>query len=400
MDKIEYFRNKKKIFESINLFFVLLITFLLPFHKNIPEITIFCFFIWILGCSWENRLEENRRHKTIFWLCIVYFSYSLLSLLFFDFFIELKQIEKRAGFLIFPIIFFLGKEFFGNEVLYIIYSYVLGCFLKCVFSIFNAFDTNSFFYIRFAGENPTWFSMYMSLALALTIYLLLRKNRREITCILMLFLMTFLVSNYLASSRTGFISTIAILFFYSIFVSFKYTQRIIKFAIFSSLLITMFFFYNNPRTERLKSNYDKSARIFLWHAGFNVIKEMPKNPRALFLGYGTKEGTKKFKEKLQNETGLSNHFKNFLSAPHNEFINIFIKKGLLGFILILSTFVLSTLKAIRDKNFIFLNFILIAFIHFTFDTILESRMGSYFFPFFYSFLFFSFNAKKINKNLI
>ena len=98
---------------------LLLVSFLLPMHIWIPELSLFCFLFWLLQGSWKSRLlscsfKENRTLLFFLW---GYFFYIAMSVLFFEpLNLQFSELERRWSMLIYPLIF-LGTPQLMNNIL-------------------------------------------------------------------------------------------------------------------------------------------------------------------------------------------------------------------------------------------------------------------------------------------
>jgi O-antigen ligase len=78
--------------------------------------------------------------------------------------------------------------------------------------------------------------------------------------------------------------------------------------------------------------------------------------------------------------------------PHNEFVQIAVALGLVGFSLFVAMFVLGIQSAVRYKNYLYLSFHLLFMLSCQTESMLSRQKGVVFFAFFSGMLCFSYQA--------
>lgn len=381
------------ILENINYFFAILISFLIPFHKNIPELTVLWlpFLICEIIIAKTPLIEKKYRYPLYF--MIAYFLYISLELPLFGFDeIEIRQIEIKTGFLVFPIICLFAGTKIKSNINKIFFSYFFGFFIVSSYKLITKGFIQKTTYSTFVGGNPTWFSLYALLAISVSFYLYFKY--KKLLLLLILADIVFIVSIFYAASRAGLI-TLIIIFSFEYYVLIK-KNRNIAFRILSIiilLLIITFSLTNN----RLKNTSLKSARIYLNLNGLKVLKENINKPKLFLFGLGAKETTNQFRKELLNETRLPKLYRETLDTSHNDFLTIFIKRGLIGFLLFVTIVFLPLIHSIKKKDILMFSFIVIMTTNFLLNDIFVIRIGTYFFAFFYSLL--SLNLLNSHQNL-
>jgi O-antigen ligase len=93
-------------------------------------------------------------------------------------------------------------------------------------------------------------------------------------------------------------------------------------------------------------------------------------------------------------TGIFNEQLN----SHNQFLQTFLALGLPGILLLLSLFVFPIINSLKTKNYILFCFLVIVFLNFLTESMLETISGVVFFAFFYSLLIANSTRKEFSRN--
>jgi O-antigen ligase len=102
---------------------------------------------------------------------------------------------------------------------------------------------------------------------------------------------------------------------------------------------------------------------------------------------------------LYKERGMKGAFEHQLNA-HNEYYQVFISLGIIGFILLLVTLYFPFIFAFRTGNTIYLLFLLIVVLNFLTESMFETQAGVMFYAFFNSLLCFSKNNKPLEADYL
>lgn len=129
---------------------------------------------------------------------------------------------------------------------------------------------------------------------------------------------------------------------------------------------------DNTTTESSK------VRLLIWQTSAEIIKDN------FLFGVGTGDVKDVLMSKYK-EKGLTGAYKENLNA-HNQFLQTFIALGLPGILLLLASFVFPFILAIKTRNYIYLAFLIIVFINFLTESMLETIAGVMFYAFFNSLL--------------
>jgi O-antigen ligase len=119
-----------------------------------------------------------------------------------------------------------------------------------------------------------------------------------------------------------------------------------------------------------------SARLHIWRYAAEAIQDNP------VIGAGTGDVRDEL-ESVFNKYNYSFGLKHHLNA-HNQFLHTGIALGLVGMLLLLSLFIAGFIGAFRERNFVYLLFLLIIFLNCLTESLLERQVGILCFCFFNS----------------
>ncbi len=117
---------------------------------------------------------------------------------------------------------------------------------------------------------------------------------------------------------------------------------------------------------------------------------------SFLLGYGTGDG-KDVLNKALEEKEITNAFKNKLNA-HNAFYEIFLKLGVVGFVVLLLNIIFPSFIAFKQNNVLYLFLVIILVFNFSFESMLETKAGVIFYAFFNSLIFFKVTVNENNNH--
>ncbi|MCD4834392.1 MAG: O-antigen ligase family protein, partial [Bacteroidales bacterium] len=114
------------------------------------------------------------------------------------------------------------------------------------------------------------------------------------------------------------------------------------------------------------------------------------------FGVGTGDIDEVMKKKYQDYDLTEAQEHNF--NAHNQYLDVAVKLGLVGLVLIFGWIITILVIAIRRKQFLFFYFGLILFINFFFEAMLNTIAGVSFVVFFYSLLYSMYNSVEHSNN--
>ena len=328
MFKLFYKIQAEKIFFSM-----LILSTLLPTFGAIDNNSIRWLFISLVSSSYILRLLLNKEKvhynsiiNTILFIVILYIGFSILNADNIN-----EGIISAYKILITISVFFLSIIAFKkieNPVLFLAQLLSFFLLLESLYLIIDYNISRSF--IKGIAQNPNISSSSILFKLIFFLYLKNNYNYSKFKFLIWIIEIIAIISIIILQSRLGLLSIIFI--YFSIFM----TQRLIrKKTIFSFLIIlTSFIYFSNTTNSNILSynfSEDESSiqRIEFYNTAIDLIKQKP------LFGFGL--GSWKYESlsysSLKNERILVPYY------THNDFLQIFVEMGILGFIIYLSYFI-------------------------------------------------------------
>ncbi len=219
--------------------------------------------------------------------------------------------------------------------------------------------------------HPTYASIYLELSLVYVLYLL---GRKEIRLLVALGLLAFIMLNiYLHSSR------ISILCVLLIFVFFIYNFRgsINKWLIVGSLVMVIAMTLLNPRSLQLLENHvwSEDLRFRAWVTSIEVIKQSG------FWGSGIRNVSTTMQAQYI-KFGFQENASMNLNC-HNQFLEIFVATGFLGFLVFSLMLVTIWRKGYQQNDFLLIVFATLFTVHSLVESTLNRNQGIVLFLTFY-----------------
>lgn len=406
--------SRKIIHNQLHYFLAVLIAFSLPLATLTPLLIVLFVLNWIVEGDFLEKLNNIKQNKVVFVFTSLYIVH-LFGLIYTD---NLKSgwfdMEVKLSLLVFPLI--IGsKPLTEKQVKGIIKSLIIsivyvGLYLITRAITFYFFNHENVFYYQLFSPfiHPSYLSMYINMAVAFVLYQNY-KGKKVFTnayivdklLVLYLFAITFLLA-----SKSGIFLFIIIVFVY-LCLEFYKNRKMIHFAV-GSLIISLSFIalsYFSPKNfDRIihlietinsndienNSNESSSLRLHLWSTSNEVIKD------SFLLGYGTGDG-KDILNKALEEKEITNAFKNKLNA-HNAFYEMFLKLGMVGFVVLLLNIIFPSFIAFKQNNVLYLFLVIILVFNFSFESMLETKAGVIFYAFFNSLIFFKVTVNENNNH--
>ncbi len=411
--------KKESILSDISLYLILLFSFSFSvFPKALPIIIALFTFLAIVRfiVGPKETIQPDVQLILLIGLYLLYLTGILWST-------DIKEgnasLETMFSLFLFPILFMINREFFKTNLIQILLFFIFGCLVSVIAHltvafwestsflnhgiVFNTIDPNyaswdyggsHFRYTNLSPYlHPSYYSAYLILAAIASVLIIRYKalSDKYLIGILKFSVPIFLIMIYLLSSKAGIFCAVLVIVFYSVFLIRENKQMIHKIIIVLSCLAIVITALQNSRFNTLKeairnphivNDYKATgsviSRIHIWKAAIEVISGN------FFLGVGTgdtsialdkKYEIYQYKEPLR----VSAH-------AHNQFLEVFVCLGIIGFLLLLTVFIYPVIQSIRQKNIIFLLFIFIIFFNYLFESMLNRMSGSIFFSFFYCLL--------------
>jgi O-antigen ligase len=402
---------KNILYERINYYSLLLISFSLPFGVLFCSYSIAVFVInQILFGDIFDLLKASLKNKLV-WLFIGFYFLHLAGLLFTDNFQNgVFDLEKKVALFIFPLLLFPVK-IKPEQIASILLSFVTGCFiLSLVFlgnATYNYLTTGNWehFILDYLSNGTGIHRVYASAYLLFSVYILvyIRKTKyftfRHSGLLFNILSIHFIILIFLLASRTVvFICITSFIVFriYTILETKKVLTNLVKLSLFI-LLSGSFLIFNsriNDIMSQVYTDLDKgnsemnhtgpNQRIEIWKAAGAIIKE-----NIFGVGTGDTEDAL-YKQYAVNNFKWGMEYK--LNA-HNQYLQTFIGLGLIGLLALLATFLFPAFIALRKRYYLLLGFIVLFSAACLTESMLCTQKGVVFFAFFNSLLLFHYPEK-------
>lgn len=324
-----------------------------------------------------------------------------------------SDVEVKLSLLVFPLLYAsrpLQKDQIKSVFLALLSGSILCSFIlltRATSHFIASGDSNYFFYESLSDYliHPSYLAMYLNLGICWMILQLKYRNQifgRFSFSIFILLILFFSGMIVLLSSKLGMI-TLALIYLIS-FIHYcrkKYILGLIG-IILTALMGYAILKFVPAVSERVNNaiaaitaptmdNADAESttvRMLIWKAANQVISEHP------VFGVGTGDSKDMLMQEYQKR-GMTGAYEHKLNA-HNEFYQVFVTLGLIGFVVFCMQLFLPLIVSIKQKNLIYTFFILIIILNFLPESMLESEGGVMFYAFFNSLLCFSFLQKQTN----
>lgn len=365
----------------------------------------------------EGKKNWNRSKTIVFFGLSIFFWVYLFTLLYSNnLSYGLNTIKIMLPIVLFPLIFSINKEnlFQSKSINQFIYVYILSLFFYLVYINFFVFkalfikDLNfiqlRYLFEKFTGVHGTYFSIWIGFGVFLILFLVQqnKKNKYFFWGALPILLYFFYWQNTLAA-RMPFIATLLLLIVY-LFKGSKKLLFITAILLIGGFFALSQFFFYKERLDRIikydftfpKGEYSTNwpnispehIRNGIYYCSYLKIKESP------LLGYGIGDADDQLQDCYDCQFTETDTYKILKYNSHNQYLDIILASGLLGF-LILTFFQFKMIKiAIKNKNSIYLFFLFYFILDICFENVLHRQDGVMFFSFFNSILFFQLSNKK------
>jgi O-antigen ligase len=361
---------------------ILSLFFVLPFyHKYATTLITILFLLTFIELIRSKKLPTIHIH----WFFPALFLYFVVSQIIWGG--EWSSLEKRLPLILIPILFAINNEFFREGIRRKIYtSYIAGNILLVSLCLVRAFVRS----IKYRGDawvfnpkvienspydfltssvmggnyfissdfswfqHPTYASIYIVVAqyLVFELFRLSPISSRRYKWGLFVCYLFFVFAIFLLSSKAGVICSIAVTF--GIILTIKVRRDVKVYIISTFALVLILFIGFNPRLKEFartfnttnlidpNAQYGYSLRMLSWDASMTVIREH----WLVGVGEANKESAllKIYKAKGYVEPLEKGH------NSHNQYLDILIGGGIIGFILFIAGLFQLTIKSIRQRN--------------------------------------------------
>jgi len=379
-------------------------------------------FVLLWEFSWIVMILSNRKTisfkidnlslKILFIVSAIYFLLHIIGLLYsHNMHSAIQNIMIKIHILLIPIIIISTYKIIKKHIYSLLNIFVFSTFLSSVVLIIVAFvkslhfeagelifqsslregysffqsilwPGNNFFYFHFSIFNhPSYMAALVLIAIAILLFIrvlpnqnkniidkIIEKNKVKIFLIIYLTLIVMMLM-----SKANYLIIFAIFFFYFLTLKIKLKNKIgilIIWSFFSIFIIAInpryqVFFKNfvaqltNKKTEQVASG---TARLLYWERSFEIIQN----------NFWTGVGTGDVNDMMVNK---KNQSLDSLHNIHNEYIETFVRLGIFGEITFLMIFFLLIINATKNKNYFLISILLIVYINFFFESMLDRVTG-------------------------
>lgn len=406
--------NRTVLHDNIFKYALIALAFVIPIHDRLATLPIIVMVInFLVEGRYGARMAKLRTSldsRLVLAFGALYVTY-LLGLLYsrnLDY--GRLDLEIKLSLFIFPLLFsgYLGAGFRKPDIINVFRAFFLGCMLSCLIllglSWMNYTSTHlvkEFYYDRLSHLlHPSYLSMFLNFALAIIAHSLIERwdeIKQYARFGLMLLSLFFFVFIILLSSKAGILtlcfSSVTVIGYLMIYkkrwlagifliiaLSFTFTASLKLFS-FSVNRINIATEAVKKRHNINKSSSESSAeRLMIWNSSGEVIR------RTILTGVGTGD----VKDELMREyraKGYRVPYEKKLNA-HNQYLQTTVALGILGFWLLLLSFLLPGINSMKNRNILYFLFLMIVGFNFLFESMLERQSGVVFYAFFNAFLFY------------
>ena len=392
-----------------NYYALLILAFVIPLERKLIAPAIILFFLTSIINLSTNLIAK----KNVLWFGLLYVIYAISVAYASNTEIGLSDLMTKLSLLIFPVSIFFSNLDFRQVSHPFFKSFIDGCFAVIVISIIRSillfyFSLNPS--IFFYGEisvylHPSYLAMLLCMCNAIIYYYLFFPSSsfnysKKLSFFLLVLFSVFVL---ILASKTGLICMLIIHFFaigkWIIKNKAFVKGGIVVMLILASLVgIYKFSKVFNERMNELMtlsetdniSNGSTVARKEIWITALDLITKKP------LLGYGNGD-VKEVLVKEYEKKELKEIAKHQLNA-HNQFLQTTLSLGILGGLLLVFMIVVPFYYSIKNKDYLYLTFLLLIIINFFTESMLERQVGVVFYALFNSLFFvkiLSLNKQKV-----
>lgn len=400
--------DRKKFHIQAHYYLTIMIAFCLPFVRPTPIFISLLLLNWLIEGDLKNKMQAVFANKFALFF-IGFFMIHVIGLAYTqNMDAGLFDLQVKLSLLVFPFIL-VSRPFATEQIKKMFIAFIIGGIICSLIMLVRAiytyyvFSENNFFYQAFSFfVHPSYLSMYFNFSIAWLMLMIFKRptnlsRTSIIASVLIILFFSFII--VLLSSKMGLIAMVFIylgFMIYFIISTKKYLMGIVGLFLICAAVFSVFRFVPaiegrvNAVIVALSSSNDNpgeeestAVRMLVWSAANKVISEN------LLLGVGTGDAKAELLKEYEKE-GLKGAISHKLNA-HNEFYQVFVSIGLIGFIVFLVSLFLPLVSAFKTSNAIYILFLLIIITNFFPESMLETQAGVMFYAFFNSLLCFCTN---------
>lgn len=305
----------------------------------------------------------------------------------------LKKLETSLSILVLPFCFYvLNPSLKLNEnIKYRFYKiFIISVTIYCtILLMFTFFDTETLYYknwytnkirnvsttISFIGEHPIYSSMYIALSILFYVGLLKNKKFKKNTELIIFSSFIFinlLVFILLMSKGSVIFLAITMMIFLLFDKTFK-KHRLKLFGIIIASIIALLIsnrrmneLINTETYKNININFSTSIRVGIYKCSIETIKSN------WILGYGVGDSQNALNLCYKS---LNKYLYKEEYNSHNQYLDIFLKTGVLGFIAFLFFIFFNIKNAFLKKDYIYISVLIFFCFNFLIENILVRQSG-------------------------
>lgn len=407
--------KRDQIYRVLLQLFLLCYTALFSRAANYSWIALMAF--WLTEPQLLKKIRAAFNNK-LFLLLMAFYLIHVLSLFYTDdLYVGIKKLETRISLFTFPLL--LGTITLSKTTVYqILKCFIWACFLVAFVGLINSvmlfYKTNESVHlysdnlvILIEGQ-AIYFALYLNIAILFIVYLLRNKalSGYQQKVFTFLFLPFFIVMIFLLAGRVSLI--ILALLLTAVIVAFILRRRmyltgigVIALLVIGAIVASIYFPKTIGRFKTLsyiqyeygsmnvyhfnEEDFENkwnglTIRLALWECTWELIAKQP------LLGTGIGDYMDELRGKYQEKNfrlGLTRDL-----SPHNQYLLIWLSLGLAGFLVFILSIACPSIYAYKQRNYLYLAFMLMISINMFTEEILSVYRGVVFFSFFNSLLLF------------
>lgn len=313
----------------------------------------------------------------------------------------MRELEYKLSLFIMPIVLAAMPKLSEATFRKIAKVFIVSTILSSILCIFISTYRASFLYLPTYIElsvfmHPTYASAYLNLAFIFLIKLFGRSIKTKREKVGVYSLAAFMVGfNFLLNSKIGILLNLLLIFIfliqlgrqkskktlYSVFVLF-FVSLVLVFTQVSTVKNRFQYISHLTKVENIPNDSEESTylRILIWNQVAEIFQE------SKWIGVGTGDTKDALMEKYK-KNNISYAYEEKLNA-HNQFLEWLITFGLIGLIVYLFSIFFPLVKMIKNKQFLYVYFLVIVLIICLVESFLEREVGIVFFTFFNGLLYY------------
>lgn len=384
--------------------------FVFPIYKKLaPIIVILMILNWFAEGHFRSKFSalfsDNWTFPTLFILSILFYGLHVGAETYTENTTQpYYELERKLSFLAFPIILLTihSFRFKKGKGKWFVLAFLSGVLISSMYCFFQAGikylatgDVSMMYYVNFSVlEHPTYYAMYMITAVLVIVNLLYREwenTKKYYRYFLIALIPWFMFMVMLSNSRAAILAMGLVFLFLMIYMIFK-TKKYIIGAVMLVLMIAggfstkylmphVFDRFNMGIGEVLQARSMEdihhwngtTLRVQIYYCSMELVEEN------FWTGVGPGDVSDELMAKYK-EYAFRHAAERGYNA-HNEYLQVFIGLGIIGFIIFLAIFLIPFIYAIRQGDFMQIAFILMLLTLFMFESMLQMQAGIMFIVF-------------------